>query len=802
MFHFFFNFRSKKWLQACGRPDLYAKTPEMLHKTYVICDLHFKPDDFLKRHLRQFVIPTQNLPGNITASASTQTDEFCIIEQSIKVEKIKQEETILKEIDVNAVQENVVYSVQTQTEPDLTAETIRKRKLLRKLAIKAKRQRLSNIKQQYNAAPIFCKLIDLQCQLKQKYQSNKNSRRCRLFVLNMYFASPLSYRLFSNTLELPTQKTLQKMNIDVGTKLCPDVLRYLELKIKHMKEPEKYCTICVDEISLKRHLFYQINNDKIIGFHEINGVQMGEPATQALVIMARGIFFNWQQPLGYCLLSQSRKYKELNNWVDEVIEKVMEIGLKVVAVVTDQDSKFLNVTVERNVCLKKPYAIINGKKVYHIFDVHRLFKSIRNSLTKYNFEFLTNKTTKTMAKWSDIEKFFREDTKRLYRLAPKLTESHINAYNFKKMTIKHVTDVFSSSVAAGMDFYIENGLLDNDCKGTVKFITLMDKTFNVLNSSVKNNSNRYKEAFAFKPYQNDLLKQADLFLSQANVLNKSRENVTETIKWLKGLKITIKSIKCLAQDLQSEGFPYLFTRKLNLESLEQLLVSIRQQGGQDSQDPTAIQFTRAFKKSFIENMFKHSVTVHSSNHLEHWLRKISDETTVSNESESLLVEEDDDTTIDPTPVSVGAADYRFDLPENNALEYVSEYLLRKCFDMHKCAEIMILINQSENQVPSVNDNNVGQINLVKPPDNFVNCIRTMEDRVRPLFSQQHILKSIGNELLKNLEDISFNSCCDSFPNDYLRKLFVRFRIYNVLKVNKKIFADKSSKRKHFLVNSI
>lgn len=60
-------------------------------------------------------------------------------------------------------------------------------------------------------------------------------------------------------------------------------------QIKILKDSEKYCIICADEISLKRYLYHQINEDKIIGFHEIDGTQTGEPATQAFVIIARVI---------------------------------------------------------------------------------------------------------------------------------------------------------------------------------------------------------------------------------------------------------------------------------------------------------------------------------------------------------------------------------------------------------------------------------------------------------------------------------------------------------------------------------
>lgn len=40
-----------------------------------------------------------------------------------------------------------------------------------------------------------------------------------------------------------------------------------------MRDDEKLCTMCMDEISLKTNLYYDISNDKIIGLEDFGVAQ-------------------------------------------------------------------------------------------------------------------------------------------------------------------------------------------------------------------------------------------------------------------------------------------------------------------------------------------------------------------------------------------------------------------------------------------------------------------------------------------------------------------------------------------------
>ena len=74
------------------------------------------------------------------------------------------------------------------------------------------------------------------------------------------------------------------------------------LNIQNYFRKCKICSLMMDEMSLKSHLFYDISNDHIVGLEDyVIGESSGLPATSALVIMVTGVLFNWKQPIAYFL---------------------------------------------------------------------------------------------------------------------------------------------------------------------------------------------------------------------------------------------------------------------------------------------------------------------------------------------------------------------------------------------------------------------------------------------------------------------------------------------------------------------
>ena len=79
-------------------------------------------------------------------------------------------------------------------------------------------------------------------------------------------------------------------------------LNLLKQKISHMSEMEKLCTLCVDEVSLKKHLFYSTGDDQIVGLEDFGGgYRTNKVATSALVLLVRSISGGGSSHLAMCL---------------------------------------------------------------------------------------------------------------------------------------------------------------------------------------------------------------------------------------------------------------------------------------------------------------------------------------------------------------------------------------------------------------------------------------------------------------------------------------------------------------------
>lgn len=126
----------------------------------------------------------------------------------------------------------------------------------------------------------------------RRYDNASFKQHC----LSIYFLSPKVYKDLTNKSKLfclPSCATLKRFtqNCYICPGLQENVFKILKLKIDHLPEISKYCIFCIDEMSLKSHLFYNITTDKVIGFEDIGYSQNTSQllACNVAVIMIKGI---------------------------------------------------------------------------------------------------------------------------------------------------------------------------------------------------------------------------------------------------------------------------------------------------------------------------------------------------------------------------------------------------------------------------------------------------------------------------------------------------------------------------------
>ena len=93
----------------------------------------------------------------------------------------------------------------------------------------------------------------------------------------LLFVFVLLYRFLRKTFAIPSVRTLQRIfiNYHIHCGFSTDVFSVLKEKVANMKDIEKYCSICIDEMSITAALSYNVCHDKIDGFENIGSIGCG-----------------------------------------------------------------------------------------------------------------------------------------------------------------------------------------------------------------------------------------------------------------------------------------------------------------------------------------------------------------------------------------------------------------------------------------------------------------------------------------------------------------------------------------------
>ena len=124
-----------------------------------------------------------------------------------------------------------------------------------------------------------------------------------------------------------------------------------------------------------------------------------------------------------------------------------------------------------------PHFSVDGCLVHVVYDVPHLLKSIRNNFLKYDMHI-----EGSVASWKHIDLFYQQDKVSPIRLAPRLTDRHVEVNNVQKMRVSLAAQVLIHSVAAGLKTRVVTNELYADAMSTASFVEQVDTMFDVLNS--------------------------------------------------------------------------------------------------------------------------------------------------------------------------------------------------------------------------------------------------------------------------------------------------------------------------------
>ena len=719
-----------------------------------------------------------------------------------------------------------------QTSLHLSAETPRKKTLRRKVhtltvgdwrkkrRLKALKKNLFLLRKQYSherlqrhsikgivkGASRFLsgdclKFFEMQLKTSKQFQSPKGRRYSddsKRLALELYSQGPKAYRFLSRLFSLPCKSTLslwlQSMQVTPGFTDC-DLFKAIECKVKGLSDRDRICALLIDEMAVKSSLHYDTLNDTVVGYEDCGPClqRKKEIVTNALVFMVRGLALNWKQPVGFVLTHNACRGDLLKKLLFECLDKMNDVGLDVKVVISDQGTNFQNVTLSLGVTAENPHFEHAGKKYYYMFDTPHLLKSVRNNLFKYSITFGDSK----VANWKDISNFFAVDRTQRFRLAPKLTSTHLELPAFSKMKVKTAAQVLSRSVAAALETHAQ--LCGSGCSETAEFVQYINDLFDAMNSSTLHDCNARKCALTVKSPLPGFLKSSLEWFKTVRVKTDSGKDVTSTIKCLNGWRISISAVLHLWDDLQSiYNFHFLFTRRLNQDPLENFFSVIRQAGGK-CDNPTPINFCRLFKQLCCRELLKPTCSANCE------LDVSSVLTTVASGSHQHSVS--------VTPLHRQSAQFAsvtsyfphslscFSCLEVNSVHYVCGFLLRKLNLWHECA-CMLTLQEVEAELDSttvyvrlrsyVSTQSGGLLNASGCFRDYVSDCEAVFQRA---FDERSHERGILTLIVAELTKIPIPVHCDKFPKLKLLRLFARMRMYYTLKFRNRDFANECSKSK-------
>jgi hypothetical protein len=216
-----------------------------------------------------------------------------------------------------------------------------------------------------------------------------------------------------------------------------------------------------------------------------------------------------------------------------------------------------------------------------------LLKALRNNFFKYIFLLENGEAIDR----SYLIQFCERDFERSLRFTPKLTRTHICPGPFDKLKVQLAAQLFSHSVATGMEAEMALNILPQSANATIEFIS----NINNLTGHIVDEMS-YKAIFSGTGKQIELIENMLHFFDLVTV-HASGADVTKRIKSLWCWKITINSLVSIHNFLKKP----LIIRRFNQNIIEHFFGAIRKQSG-NCYNPTPIQFKRAFKK-FLFKIF-------------------------------------------------------------------------------------------------------------------------------------------------------------------------------------------------------
>ncbi|KAL4148879.1 hypothetical protein QTP88_003024 [Uroleucon formosanum] len=551
----------------------------------------------------------------------------------------------------------------------------------------------------------------------------KNKRRTwttaeRNLAFTFFYKSPTAYNFLRlQKINLPAPSTIRRW---IGeSKFLPGFNGYffdhVQKKFEHQNYKDKACSIGFDEMYIKEFLEYSKQYDFIEGFQDLGTYgRMNKSANCVLVFLA---------------------------------------------------------SVQQH---PSP----SHDKIYSLFDVPHLLKSVRNNFIEACFQ-----KNDQIFSYKDIKDTYDLDklSKKSNALS-KITDAHIHPTSFQKMRVKLAVQLLSHSMSSAIRTCTETGqLCSKTAIDTADFIEFMNNLFDCLNSRSLYSNNPYNAALTHTGIVKTFLINASKYFVNLKKIKKGKISQPPCFK---GFTQTINAILQFFEEEKCNDIFFLMTNRLNQDKLENLFSIFRQKGGYNK-NPTARTIRTSIRSSCIFSLCASTATnCEPSQDTNDFISIDADK--ISNTETIETYYSDDESSI-----SLSSSDNklkRIDEIQTNritledcSVTYFAGYLIYKCYKKFNCQNCQNNLQTNKNlndknQLLLINKNYSScqnDIALKAPSINFNKIINRVLEIFEKHFDKIQYKKKIRFKLtLKMKNHILINKWINEFESCVEHKLYI------------------------------
>lgn len=291
--------------------------------------------------------------------------------------------------------------------------------------------------------------------------------------------------------------------------------------------------------------------------------------------------------------------------INQVVTEVTRLGIRVANITFDGLSSNFSACEELGASFNqlnmKPFFFnpVDSKKIHIFLDACHMLKVARNCIASEKY--MNHRSSNSSISWLFFERLescrFKNDF-----VCHKLTKKHMQWYR-AQMDVRLAAQTLSDSVANSMEHLMGEGVRSfQNCEGTIEFIRIMNKVFDIFNSKKEKRGNVFKSPITISSKENifEFLNQADTYIRSLTLHGRnillSRKKTA-----FRGMLINIMSLKEIVSEYLDTGLiESVPTFYMSQDPLETFFGRVRSLNG-NNDNPNVEQFSSALRKLLIHN---------------------------------------------------------------------------------------------------------------------------------------------------------------------------------------------------------